>query len=513
LTGLAAKACMKPAKQMIEPDYPHGCIADWLGAHAAEKQALVFEDGRSWTYGALDAWAQSLSGYLSSELGIKRGGRVAFLGFNDPAMIALLFACARIGAILVPLNWRLTPAELSWICAKAAPDVLIHDGHFADAAGEVADGTCPMASVDAVNHVATDPARKVGTLDDPLLLVYTSGTTGRPKGAVLTQRAVQVNAFSSVDLHQFTPNDKVLVVLPIFHVGGLNITLTPALFSGACVYLHARFDPQSTLDAIQQIKPEILVMVPATMQAIMVLADWDGADLTCFRMLSAGSMIVPPDLIGAWEARGVSVVIVYGSTETCPIAGYTRPGDGITLPQSTGRAGIYSEIRISGEGGSDGETGEIEVRGAHVMTCYWRDEDETAAAFDGDWFRTGDLGYLRRDGHLVVRDRRKNLIISGGENIYPAEIERVIGDVAGISECCVVGKVDQKWGAVPAVAIVLCPGADSEVVGPRMRQTLEQQLAHFKHPRVVHFVGELPRNALGKIIVDEVKDVIATLEK
>ena len=490
---------------MIEPEYPHSCIADWLGCHDPDTQALVFEDGRSWTYGQLDAWAGRLSGYLASEFGVGRGDRVAFLGLNDPAMIALLFACARLGAVLSPLNWRLAPAELGWICEDSEPQVLVHDSTFADVANEAALGVCPLVAVETLNHVEANPAPLTGDLDDPLLIVYTSGTTGRPKGAVLTQRAVQVNAYASHDLHQFGMRDNVLVVLPIFHVGGLNISFTPSLFKGACVHLHSRFEPQHTLDAIQQVRPAILVMVPATMMALMALPGWDRADLSSLRMVTAGSMIVPPELIAAWEARGVSVVIVYGSTETCPIAAYTRPGDGKTLPQSAGKAALYSEIRIAA---SEGETGEIEVRGAHVMREYWRNEAETAAAFDDGWLRTGDLGFLREDGHLVVRDRRKNLIISGGENIYPAEVERVIGAVDGVVECCVAGIADDKWGETPAAAIVLAPDADKDVVRANLRTALEQQLAHFKHPRRLHFIDALPRNVMGKVIIDEVKKLL-----
>ncbi|MGI9481363.1 MAG: class I adenylate-forming enzyme family protein [Hyphomicrobiales bacterium] len=495
---------------MIEPEFPHKSIAEWLPAHPPGKQVLFYDDGRQWTYGELDDWAKRLAGFLGEKFQVSHGDRVAFLGPNDPAMIALLFACARIGAVLVPLNWRLTAAELGWIVKNAEPNVLIFDDEFADTAASASQDVCPLLNVDKLTAADGDGPPVAGVLDDPLLIVYTSGTTGRPKGAVLSQRALYVNALSSVDMHQLVPGDRVLVVLPLFHVGGLNISLTPALFTGAEIHLHRRFEPRATLDAVVRVRPDILVMVPATMTALMALPDWPEADLTSLRMLTTGSMIVPPELIAAWEARDVSVVVVYGSTETCPIAGYTRPGDGKTHPLSTGKAGIHGEIRIaSGNGGE----GEIEVRGGNVMTRYWKNEAETEAAFDSGWFRTGDIGYLTEDGHLVVCDRLKNLIISGGENIYPAEVERVINSVGGVRECCVVGMAHERWGETPVAVLVLTDGETPEKVTASLRSVLEEKLAHFKHPRTFHIVSALPRNAMGKVVAGEVRKQVDRLEK
>ena len=511
MTALAAKRSTSLAKRMIEPEFTHKSIAEWLADHPAESPALVYDDGRQWSYGELDGWAKRLSGYLSEERKVSKGDRVAFLGPNDPAMIALLFACARLGAVLVPLNWRLTAAELGWIVKDATPKFLLFDDEFAETAASAAGEVCPLVNVADLSTVDAPASGQSGALDDPLLIVYTSGTTGRPKGAVLTQRALYVNALSSIDMHQMTADDRVLVVLPLFHVGGLNISLTPALYRGACVLLHRRFEPRATLEAIERDRPDILVMVPATMTALMGLPNWEDADLSSLRMLSTGSMIVPPGLIAAWEARGVPVIVVYGSTETCPIAGYTRPGDGKTHPQSTGKAGIHGDIRINAANKSD--AGEIEVRGGNVMIGYWRNEAETEAAFDGDWFRTGDIGYLMEDGHLVVCDRLKNLIISGGENIYPAEVERVINTVDGVRECCVVGMAHERWGETPVAALVLAETAEQEKTVSSIREMLEEKLAHFKHPRRFHIVDSLPRNAMGKVVADKVRERVDMAEK
>ncbi|MGI9371508.1 MAG: AMP-binding protein [Hyphomicrobiales bacterium] len=493
---------MSLARRMIEPEFTHDTIAEWLSGHSAGKTAIIADDGRSWTYGELNTWSQRLSGYLSDELVMGRGDRIAYLGPNDATMIALLFACARIGAILVPMNWRLTAAELSWIIKDVEPHALVYDDEFAETALEAARGEQTLIALNTLRGYRGEPAPQAGQLDDPLLIVYTSGTTGRPKGAVLDQRALYVNALSSVHMHTLTADDTTLVVLPLFHVGGLNISLTPTLYAGATVILHRRFEPQKTLDTVENDRPDILVMVPATMTAIMALPGWKGADLSSLRMVTTGSMIVPPALIGEWEDRGISIVCVYGSTETCPIAGYTKPGDGRTKPHSTGHAALHSEIRIDA---APGEEGEIQVRGGNVMSHYWRNEEETEAAYVDGWFRTGDIGYLDADGHLIVCDRIKNMIISGGENIYPAEVEQVISSVDGVEECCVVGLPHEKWGETPAAAIVLSQNFSENGVRAKIEDVLERELARFKHPRIIEFTNPLPRNAMGKVVSEEVR--------
>ncbi|MEM7430084.1 MAG: AMP-binding protein, partial [Pseudomonadota bacterium] len=352
--------------------------------------------------------------------------------------------------------------------------------------------------------------RGEGRLDDPLLIVYTSGTTGRPKGAVLSQRALVSNAAGSIDMHALSADDTVLVVLPLFHVGGLNISLTPALSVGAVVHLHSRFDPVATLSAIQSIKPDVLVLVPATLQALMAQSDWADADFSSLRMLTTGSMIVPLPLISAWEERGVPIVQVYGSTETCPVAVYTQPGEGTSNPRSTGRAGCETKMRIVDAGGSPvaAETdGEIEIRGAHVMEEYWQRPEETAAAFRKDWYRTGDIGAVDEEGNLYFKERSKHMIISGGENIYPAEIERVLAAIPGVAECAVCGLPDEKWGEVPAAALVWKDPAETPA-DEEIRAALSANLARFKHPKMIRTLDALPRNVMGKVVHDDLRRVL-----
>ncbi len=485
-----------------------GNIAGWLANGPPEKTALAFEDGRSWSYAELDLWAAAIASHLAEAHGVGRGDRMAFLGFNDPAVIALLFACARLGAILVPLNWRLAEAELAFIVKDCEPNVLVFSEDFEETAKAIWSKVEPVSALSALNTPA-GPAPDSGTLADDLLIVYTSGTTGRAKGAVLSQKALVANAQGSIEMHGLTPDDRVLVVLPLFHVGGLNISLTPALCAGATVHLHSKFDPAATVAAAEDLQPHILVLVPATMQAVMAQPGWQTA-LSCLRMLTTGSMIVPLPLIEAFENEGISVVQVYGSTETCPVAAYTTPGEGKTNPRSTGRAGCRSKVRVMSADGAPaptGEDGEIEVKGDHVMSRYWRRPDETQAAFRGAWFRTGDIGALDEEGNLYFRERSKHMIISGGENIYPAEIERVLAAVPGIAECAVCALPDPKWGEVPAAVLVAAPGAEPPS-DDTLNAALNARLARFKHPKSYKFADALPRNVMGKVVHDDLRALI-----
>ncbi len=485
-----------------------GNIAGWLAKGEPDKTALSFEDGQSWTYRELGQWAAAIADHLAADHQVAKGDRVAFLGFNHPGMIALLFACARLGAILVPLNWRLAEAELGFILSDSTPNVLLCTDEFeqtAHAISQKVENVSTLANLPAPSQAAPNS----GSLNDELLIVYTSGTTGRPKGALLSQRALLANAEGSIHMHQMTAADRVLVVLPLFHVGGLNIALTPALYVGATVHLHGKFDPAATLGAVENFKPHILVLVPATLQAIMALPSWPGA-LTGLRMLTTGSMIVPLPLIKAYEDQGISVVQVYGSTETCPVAAYTTPGEGKSNPRSTGRAGCRSEVRIMTADGTPaplGEDGEIEVKGEHLMTGYWRRPEETAAAFRDGWYRTGDIGALDEAGNLYFRERSKHMIISGGENIYPAEIERVLAALPGIAECAVCAIPDAKWGEVPAAVLVPASGQEAPSTDS-LNGALNAQLARFKHPKTMKFADALPRNVMGKVVHDDLRALI-----
>ena len=490
-------------------------LADLIDRNAAftpDKPALRFQ-GTVWSYARLADRIDGLARALASRLGVRRGDRVAVLAMNHPDILALLYACARIGALLVPLNWRLAVPEQMFILTDAAVGVLIVAKEFAAVCEPLAAASRETRIV-GLDHA---PARShsldelieagrwgaiasVADLRTSLLIVYTAGTTGRPKGAVLTQDALVCNAAMSQHMHAMTGADHVLTVLPLFHVGGLNIQTTQALQFGGTVTLHERFLPAETLGAIARDRPTLTVLVPATIQALTEHPAWAETDVSSLRAITTGSTLVPQGLVDAIATRGVPVLQVYGATETCPIALYTRLGGDLSRPGSTGLPGLFCEARVIDETGREvpaGAAGEVAVRGPNVLAEYWRAPEATAEALRDGWFHTGDIARRDAQGYFTIEDRKKNMIVSGGENIYPAEIERVLLAHPAVAEAAVIGIPDPRWQEVPFAFVVSRAGAEASADG--LRAHLQTQLARFKLPRDFAFVDELPRNALGKV--------------
>ncbi len=467
--------------------------------HTPDKLALCCgEQTLSYADMAIEVTARA---HALAGAGIRRGDRVAWYGINNAEVFILLFACARLGAVFVPINWRLADAEIASIVADCAPKILIHDRHYRDQA-LVLDGPRVVAAGDAI---APPQEFSRGDVDDALLIVYTSGSTGKPKGVVLTQAAVASNALMSIDAHAMTPDDVVLNVLPTFHVGGLNILPTPAFSIGATVHMHERFEPRATCEALQRVT--LAIVVPTVLRAVMAETPWHAANLSGLRAISIGSTDVPVDLIEAVHARDVPMIQVYGATETAPFAIYQRIEEATRTIGSIGRCGVACDIRLvrpDGDDARDGEPGEIWVRGTNTLREYWSNEEETARAVVNGWFRTGDIARRDAQGFYWFADRMKHVVISGGENIYPAEIERILQLHPQIAEVAVVGKPHPKWGEVP-VAVVVPQGTlrKEDAIA-----ALDGKLARYKHPRDVIFVDTLPRNAMGKVVAADVRAMI-----
>jgi fatty-acyl-CoA synthase len=477
-----------------------------------DKPALVFE-GESLNYSAFHARIEQTARALKAEFGISRGDRVAILSLNRPDYLVLLYACARLGAMLVPLNWRLAVAEQLFILSDAGAKLLVLEQAFAGILPEL---ETRLPDTNVVGFDFAPP--RGGTFDQllaqargdgrnphvdlscPLLIVYTSGTTGRPKGAVLRQDALLWNGVMSQHMHGLTSSDHILTVLPFFHVGGLNILTTPALHHGATVTIHSRFTPDATLATFARDRPTLTVLVPATIQAVTEHPDWATTDLSSLKAVTTGSTIVPPHLIERFVARGVPVLQIYGSTETCPVAVYTRLGGDLSRTGSTGLPGLCCEAAVIDDAGNElppDTPGEIAVRGPQVLSEYWGNEQATREALHDGWYRTGDLGRRDADGYFWVHDRKKNLIISGGENIYPAEVERVLLEHPDVVECGVIGRPDPRWDEVPVAYVIRRAGCSVEANS--LTAHVLTQLARFKVPREFVFVDDLPRTALGKV--------------
>jgi fatty-acyl-CoA synthase len=487
-------------------------LSDLIARNAAftPHQPALRYAGSTLTYAAFAQRIGAAARALKSVLGIARGDRVAILAANHPDYLVLLYACARLGALLMPLNWRLAVPEQLFILADASVKVLLVQDTFAALLEPLRDAQ-PGVRVIGLSEQTTGGAFESllakGQGDDrnlhvdlttPLLLVYTSGTTGRPKGAVLRQEALLWNAVMSQHMHDLTVSDHVLTVLPLFHVGGLNIQTTPALHIGATVSLHARFAPDTTLTAIGAERPTLLVLVPATIQALIAHPLWTTTDLSSLRAVTTGSTQVPQALVDVLNARGIPVLQVYGSTETSPIAIYTRMGGDLVRPGSTGLPGLCCEARIVDENGCEvppGMAGEVIVRGPNVFFEYWGNHPATSEALREGWYFSGDIGTRDADGYFTIHDRKKNMIISGGENIYAAEVERVLNQHPSIAEAAVIGRADPKWQEVPIAYVV----SKHPVSAEEITAHVAAQLARFKVPREVIFVEALPRNALGKV--------------
>lgn len=465
-------------------------------------------------------------GSVAGAIGVQPGERVAWLGLNSADMLATLFACARTGAIFMPLNWRLAPPEHRAMLQACTPALLVVDDEFAGATA--AQSVAPAGTRCVVRGskregwqtwpdflqagAGREPPRGTPPADAPLVLCYTSGSTGRPKGALLSAQALACNADNSVDMHGLTPDDRVLTTLPLFHVGGLNIQTVPALALGCTVSLHPKFDPDATFDAIERERITLTVLVPAQLDAMIAHPRWAGADFSSLRMIATGSTLVPQRIIRAVHERGVPLVQVWGATETAPIAACLHADEAMPRAGTTGRAARHCQLRIADPSGEEvpvGSAGEVWVRGANVMSGYWKDPEASARALAGGWFHSGDLGHLDADGFLTIDGRLKDMIISGGENVSPAEVEGVLLDAPEIAEAAVVGRPDARWGEV--VVAVVAPRPGRTIDRARVLALFEGRLARFKHPKEVFFVTELPRTALGKVSKEDVRQLVGRL--
>jgi fatty-acyl-CoA synthase len=473
--------------------------------------------GADLTWAALWQRVEAATLRLAS-LGLHQGDRVAYLGYNHPELLALLFACARLGAIFVPLNFRLARAEHEDILAHAGAALLVAEPDFYDSAGAMRE-RFPLLRLIALRGAPPGwfawegpppggfAPQLPGSDADPVLIVYTSGTTGKPKGAVHTQSALLWNIVNATLYQDLCSRDHILTVLPMFHVGGLCIQTLPALHAGAAVTLHARFDPGAWLRDVAVRRPTHALLVPATMKAVTTHPDWAATDLSSLREMNTGSSTVPKSLIAAFHARGVPVGQVYGSTETGPVSMYLRAEDARRKAGSAGKPAMHAEVRLVGADGHDvapGEVGEIWVRAPNLMSGYWQDRDNPA--FRDGWFRSGDLARVDGEGYYWVAGRSKDMIISGGENVYPAELENILADCPDVLEAAVVGVPDPRWGEAVVAAVVRRPGAALDEAA--VMRLFDGRLARYKQPRRVAFVDALPKSAIGKVQKFEVRKLL-----
>jgi len=449
-------------------------------ARATPGRVAIDYDDRLVTYGELDAgsdaWAAAFSG-----VGLRRGDRVATLTGNTPEHVMVMLACAKSGLVLVPISWRLAAPEVRYQLEDSEPAVFLVEDEYrglAEATGwEISDlelgGTAPDADVSD---------------DDGLLLIYTSGTTGKPKGALLTH----ANCFwTNLSLDLTTPmdaDDVVLQVLPQFHCGGWNVQPLLAWWKGARVVLERGFDPGRALELIERKRVTTIMGVPAIYLFLAQHERFASTDLSSLRRVVVGGAAMPEPLLETWAGRGTVIVQGYGLTEAAPNVLCLPPDDAVRKTGFAGKPYPFVDVDLSPES-------ELLVRGPNVFPGYWRNAAETAAAFTADgWLRTGDIAERDAEGFYRIKGRLKEMFISGGENVYPAEIETVLHEHPRIADAAVVGVPDERWGEV-GVAYVVAGGLTEEEV----RAWCGERLARFKVPAAVRFVDAIPRNGLGKM--------------
>ncbi|MGH8924488.1 MAG: acyl-CoA synthetase [Acidimicrobiia bacterium] len=482
-----------------------GWVAD-RGRLTPERVAIDFLD-RKVTYRDLDLSSRNLAADLSGR-GLVGGDRVAVLAGNCPEYVAVLFACARAGLVMTPLNWRLTPHELAYQLDHSGAGLFIVSQDRLSQAAETLALAANRPAVRPLEEPAPPGAGDVSVADqDALLLIYTSGTTGKPKGAVLTHANCFWTNLSIDRLMDVTTFDVVLQVLPQFHVGGWNVQPLLAWSKGATVVLESSFEAGRALQLIETKRVTTMMGVPATYLFMAEHPAFASTDLSSLRLAVVGGAPMPESLIRTWHERGVALAQGYGLSEASPNVLGLPPEDVDRKVGFAGKAYPHVEVALGKHDGSLIEgpgSGELLVRGPNVFKGYWQDPGATAEALRGGWLHTGDIAERDEEGFYRIRDRVKDMYISGGENVYPAEIESVLVEHPAVVEAAVVGVPDERWGEV-GVAVVATREATSEA---ELIDWCRQRLARYKVPRRVRFIAALPRSGMNKVLKRELMAAI-----
>lgn len=465
-----------------------------------EQTAIRFAQ-RDTTWSQLDARTGALAAGLRAE-GISQGDRIAVLAGNSLGWCELTIAAWKLGAVIVPVNTRFTAGEVAFVAADSGASLLFADDDLLGATATI-DGACGVRRMDELDALRRDDLTPpwCETNDrDPAFICYTSGTTGDPKGAVLTHGSFDVASQGWAQALELGPSDKVILPFPLAFTGGLAVFLF-TYWAGSTLLLEPSVDPDRLLDLFEHEGATALLSVPVIIQQLVDHPRWDGAHLSSWRIACSGGAPVPPSLLRAVQQRGIPMLQAFSLTEASAAAAILPNSAALDKVGSAGLATLHARIRIADEDDNDvptGEVGEILVAGPQVMSGYWNQPEATAAALRGGWLHTGDLGYLDAEGYLYVVDRVKDMLISGGLNVYPAEIERLLTGFPGIVEIAVVGVPDDKWGETPAI-VAFTGGQDLDTSG--LVDTCREALADFKRPRYLVVRDEpLPRGMSGKIL-------------
>jgi fatty-acyl-CoA synthase len=483
-----------------------------------DREALLdVTSGARYTYAQLNERANRAANFLREEAGIRKGDRVSILAHNSIAYVDLLFGLGKIGAIFAPLNWRLTSRELTYIIDDCRPRVLIVGPEFASVWEEMKDSlqvervfSLEGAQVPGARSYeealrqspAVEPKRLSIDEDDGYCILYTSGTTGRPKGAVLPHRQILWNAINTVISWGLSEKDVSPILTPMFHSGGLFVFLVPLFYAGGRIVMARSFDPETSLQLIMDEKCTVILGVPTLFQVWMSSPRFATADFSHVHFFISGGAPCPPSLIEAWSrAKGVTMRQGYGLTEAGVNCFSMTDEDALRKIGSVGKPIFHSRMRLVSPDGREvpvGETGELLIRGPHVCAGYWNNPVATAESLRDGWFHTGDMARMDEEGYYYIVGRFKDMIISGGENVYAAEVEAIFREHDCVQDAALIGQPDEKWGEVGLMIVACKPG--QSVRAEELLQFCQGRLAKYKIPKRVEFVPALPYSPYGKVM-------------
>ena len=496
-------------------------LGDWLGRReqlSPDRVALIdtLHEDRAITYREWNHAANRTAHFLRA-LGVGQGDRVAVLASNCVEYLDIWFACGKLGAILQTLNWRLNPRELSALIVEAAPVALVYGAEFTeqvaairpeagsvrhwvalDAAARAADGDLAFSGRDAAPP--TPPPPIALTPDDPWALCYTGGTTGVPKAAILTHGNVAWNSINTIVSWGIRPDDRTILNSPLFHTGGLNVFTAPLVHMGGCSIVCRGFDADQFYDLIRDAGVTIAFGVPTMFLTLQQHPRWAEADFSRLRLLMSGGAPCPLPVFERFWERGVPFKTGYGLTEAGPNTFWLPDADVRRKPGAVGAPLFHIDVRVVGPDGQEcaaGQAGELTIRGPHVCAGYWNRPAETAAAIRDGWLHTGDLAVRDEEGCYTIAGRLKDMIISGGENIYPAEVESALAAHPAVAGVALIGVPDAQWGEVGRAVVVRAPGAD--VTEADLIAFARDRLARYKAPKSVVFVDSLPLTGANKV--------------
>jgi fatty-acyl-CoA synthase len=499
-------------------------VIDWIAHHAIttpDKTATIdLASGRRHNYAQMNERVACIAGFLR-KAGVEKGDRVGLIALNSSDVLDIIFATWRIGAVHLALNFRLTAPELAFIVGDAAPKLVIADAVFAGLVDSLKAETPGVQWVETdglggdtefeMAIAAADRVERIETLtpSEQAMLMYSSGTTGRPKGVVLTHGNMVAAVINEAINFEADRNTVSYAVMPLFHIGAMMGFSVPAMFFGATAIVEREFEPGAMLDAITREDYGVthFLGLPAVYNALAMHPAYQDADFSRIVIAAGGAEPMPEPLLRSWYEHGVPIVEVYGMTEVCGLACSLLREDVPGKIGSAGKAAIFIDMKImksDSEEAAPGEQGEIWMRGSNVTPGYWQRPEANEESFVGDWLKSGDIGRKDDQGYIYIDDRIKDMYISGGENVYPAEVENILYMMPQISEVAVVGIADPRWGEVGCAVVVLKEGESLDL--DTVQNHCAEHLARYKHPQRLVIQTELPRNATGKVLKFQIRE-------